>query len=38
MELLEGLPTIIGGFNADTGTFNDILYQVIANFTFLQHG
>ena len=28
MELLEGLPTIIGGFNADTGSFNDILYQV----------
>jgi len=33
MELLEGLPTIIGGFNAETGTFNEILYQVDIIFT-----
>jgi hypothetical protein len=27
MELLDGLPTIIGGYNADSQSENDVLYQ-----------
>ena len=27
MDLLDGVPTIVGGFNADSGTFNEALYQ-----------
>ena len=27
MELLEGRPTIIGGYNSDQKVFNNILYQ-----------
>ena len=31
MDLLDGVPTIVGGFNADSGTFNEALYQYKAH-------
>ena len=27
MDLLDGVPTLVGGFNADAGNFNEALYQ-----------
>ena len=27
MELLDGVPTLIGGFNSEAGSYNDVLYQ-----------